>query len=165
MIALCIYRYLHSFKMSQKAAALKPWHFYGWVYDVVTFLCTYRDLGNIVKSDFSSKFLVVFNDLNKYILAEIDHIHLIHSNYYLRQAHQGNQEGVTDGLLNYAFTCVDQDDGQIRVGSTGNHVTGILDMAGSIGYDELTFFSLEILIGNVYSNTLFALGFQAVGQD
>ena len=64
-----------------------------------------------------------------------------------------------------ALARVDQDDGQVGGGGTGDHVAGILFMAGRIGDDELALFGSEEAIGDVDGDALFALCGEAIDQQ
>src|SRR5690554_1396817 len=69
------------------------------------------------------------------------------------------------GLGLYALFGVDQNHCHIGSGGSGNHVAGILFMAGGVGNNEFAFWSGEIPIGHVDGNTLFTLGGKAVYQQ
>jgi hypothetical protein len=60
---------------------------------------------------------------------------------------------------------VDENNGQVRGGSSGHHVARVLLVARSVGDDEFAFQRSEIAIGNVDGNPLLALRLQAVGEQ
>ena len=60
---------------------------------------------------------------------------------------------------------VDEDDCQVCRRAAGNHVTGILFVSRSIGYDKLTVVGREITVSYVDGNTLLPFSLQSVEQQ
>ena len=69
------------------------------------------------------------------------------------------------GLGQHTLARVDQDHGDVGGGGAGDHVAGVLLVAGSVGDDELALLGGEETIGHVDGDALFALGGQAVHQQ
>ena len=83
----------------------------------------------------------------------------------MRHPQQGGEEGVPSGLLGQAVARVHQDDGEVGGGGAGDHVPGVLNVAGGVGDDELAPRRREVPVGDVDRDALLALGPQAVGQQ
>ena len=82
----------------------------------------------------------------------------------MRDAQQCRQIGVAAALLNHTLTSIHQHDGEVGCGCPGDHVPGVLHVAGRIGHDELAARGGEIAVGHVDGDALLAFGPQAVGQ-
>src|SRR5690606_5398765 len=65
----------------------------------------------------------------------------------------------------YAFSRIDQDNGEIGGGGAGHHVAGILFMPRRIGDDEFPLVGGEEAIGDVDGDTLLALRLQPVEEE
>ena len=63
---------------------------------------------------------------------------------------------VANGLLQYAMTCINQNDAQVGSTSTRYHVAGILNMSRSIGDDKLAFRCSKIAVSHIDGDALFA---------
>ncbi len=63
------------------------------------------------------------------------------------------------------FACVDQDDGEVRGRGAGDHVAGILFVAGRVGDDELALFRRKEAVGDIDGDALLALGGEAVDEQ
>ncbi len=68
------------------------------------------------------------------------------------------------GLRQDALARVDQDDREIGGRGAGRHIAGILLVSGRIGDDEGALFGVEIAIGDIDGDALFALGGKTVHQ-
>ena len=68
-------------------------------------------------------------------------------------------------LLEDALAGIDEHDRQVCGGCAGDHVAGVLNVAGRVGNDELAPRSGEVAIGDIDGDALLALGAQAVGQE
>ena len=66
----------------------------------------------------------------------VDEVHLVDGEDDVRDAQQRGDRGVPAGLLDDAVAGVDQDDGQLGGGGAGDHVPGVLHVAGGVGEDE-----------------------------
>ena len=72
---------------------------------------------------------------------------------------------MTAGLVEHAFTRVDQQDRQIAGGRAGGHIAGVLLVPRGVGDDKFAFFRREVAIGHVDGDALLALGLQAIHQQ
>ena len=72
---------------------------------------------------------------------------------------QIGDERMAFGLLNYPFTGIDENDCEIRRRGSSDHISGVLEMPGSIRDDEFAFRSSEVTISNIDGDPLFSLGF------
>ncbi len=68
-------------------------------------------------------------------------------------------------LLDDAFACIHQNDGQAGGGSAGDHVACILDVTGGVGDDELAFWGGKEAVGHIDGDALFAFRAQTIGQQ
>ncbi|MCY1373335.1 hypothetical protein D9M69_606030 [compost metagenome] len=68
-------------------------------------------------------------------------------------------------MLDHPFAGIYQDNDEVRVRSTRHHIPGVLDVPRGIGNNKFTAFGLEIFVGYINGDALFAFGFQAVSQD
>ena len=69
------------------------------------------------------------------------------------------------GLLGDPITGIDEDDNQVGVGSSRDHIAGILCMPRSISDDKLALIGSKIAISHIDGDSLFAFGTEAIGQD
>jgi hypothetical protein len=83
----------------------------------------------------------------------------------VRDAEQRGQERVPPALFGDALAGVEQDQGDVRGRRAGDHVAGVLDVAGGVRDDELAPWRGEVPVGDVDRDALLALGAQAVGQQ
>jgi len=72
---------------------------------------------------------------------------------------------MTTRLREDAFARIDEDDGQVCCGCTGDHIARVLFVPGRVGDDELALRRCEEAVGDVDGDSLLALGAQAVGQQ
>src|SRR5699024_4863708 len=70
-----------------------------------------------------------------------------------------------DGLFGRPVAGVDEDDDGIGGRGTGDHVPGVLHMAGAVGEDERAAVGGEVAVGDVDGDALFAFGPQTVGEQ
>ncbi len=80
-------------------------------------------------------------------------------------AQEGGDGGVAAGLFDDAVAGVDQDDGEFGGGGAGDHVAGVLHVAGGVGEDEAAAGGGEVAVGDVDGDALLAFGAEAVGQQ
>lgn len=83
----------------------------------------------------------------------------------MRDAQEAGDGGVPAGLLHHACTGVDQDDREFGRGGSGDHVAGVLHVAGGAGEDEAPGSGGEVAVGDIDGDALFALGTQAVREQ
>ena len=68
------------------------------------------------------------------------------------------------GLLHDTVACIHENHGEVGSRRTGNHVSGILDVARSIGDDEFTFRRSEIAVCDIDSDALLPFRTKTVGK-
>ena len=71
---------------------------------------------------------------------------------------------MTAGLRKQAFGAVHKNHCKIRRGSARGHVARVLFVSGRVGNDELPLGRLEIAVGNVDCDPLFAFGAETIGE-
>ena len=76
-----------------------------------------------------------------------------------------DEVAVPAGLGQHALAGIDQDHRQIGGRGAGDHVAGVLLVAGRVGDDELAPLGGEEAVGDVDGDALLALGGQAVDQQ
>ena len=59
-----------------------------------------------------------------------DEVHLVDRQHDVLHAQKRGEEGVPAGLLQQAVTGIDEHDHDLRGGGAGDHVAGVLDVAG-----------------------------------
>jgi hypothetical protein len=99
------------------------------------------------------------------LFAEVHQVHFVHGQHHVFDAQQGHQVGVTAGLGDHALGGIDEDDGQVGGGGTGDHVAGVLFVSGTIGNDEFPPVCAEVTVGHIDGDALFAFGFESVEQE
>ena len=99
------------------------------------------------------------------LLIPADEVHLVDRQHDVLDTEQGRQERMPTGLLQQAAASIDEDDDQLRGGSAGDHVAGVLDVARGVGDDEFPLGRGEVAVGDVDGDALFALRTQTVGDQ
>ncbi len=94
----------------------------------------------------------------------VDQVHLVDGGDDVPGSQQRGDVGVTAGLGEDAFAGVHKNNGDIRGGSAGGHVAGVLLVARRVGNDELAVSGGEVAVGYVDGDSLLPLGAQAVGE-
>ena len=69
------------------------------------------------------------------------------------------------GLRQQTLARIHQHDRQFGVGRTGGHVARVLLVPRTIGDDEVASRGVEVAVGHVDGDALFALGVQAIGEQ
>ena len=100
-------------------------------------------------------------------------IQLVDGEHDAGHAQQVDQQAVAAGLRQQRqlgvgpveLGGIDQHHGGIGAAGSGDHVAGVLLMAGGIADDELAGFGVEVAVGHVDGDALLALGGQAIGQQ
>ena len=69
------------------------------------------------------------------------------------------------GLIQHAFTRVDQQDRQVAGRRAGRHIAGVLFVPRGVGDNKFALFGREIAVGHVDSDALLALRLQAIHQQ
>jgi hypothetical protein len=98
-------------------------------------------------------------------LVVADQIHLVHRQHDPADPQPVAQEAVPPGLDQHAPARIDQDHRQLGGRGAGDHVAGVLLVAGAIGDDELAPVGREEAVGDVDGDALLALGGQPVDQQ
>jgi hypothetical protein len=98
-------------------------------------------------------------------LVPADQVHLVDRQHHVADAQQLDEIGVAAGLGQHALAGVDQDHGRVGGRGAGDHVAGVLLVAGGVGDDELALVGGEEAVGHVDGDALLALGGQAVDQQ
>jgi hypothetical protein len=80
-------------------------------------------------------------------------------------AQAGDDGEVASGLFGRPGAGVDEDDDGIGGRGPGDHVAGVLHMAGAVGEDERAAVGGEVAVGDVDGDALFAFGSQTVGEQ
>ena len=104
-------------------------------------------------------------DLLEALLRVLDQVHLVDAQHEVANTQQRGQEGVASRLLEHPVAGVDEQHRHVGGGCTGDHVAGVLDVAGGVGDDELALGCGEVAVGDVDGDALLALGAQAVGEQ
>ena len=103
------------------------------------------------------------------LLREADLIELVDRHRDVLNAEHPGQRRVATGLRQQRAVDhtggVDQDHGGIGGAGAGDHVAGVLLVAGRVGDDELPPAGGEVAVRHVDRDALLALGLQAVGQQ
>ncbi len=109
--------------------------------------------------------LEVFHDLVEARFAVFYQVHLVHAYGQVRDTQQVGDEKVTVSLLHDAFARIDEDERYLRIGSAGDHVAGIFNMAGRIGDNVFTGRGGEVDMRHIDGDALLTLGYEAVGEQ
>ena len=93
-----------------------------------------------------------------------DQVHLVDCHEHVGNSKQGCNVGMTAGLRKQTFGAVHKNHCKVRRGSARGHVARVLFVSGRVGNDELPLWRLEIAVGNIDRNSLFAFGAEAIGE-
>jgi hypothetical protein len=96
-------------------------------------------------------------------LVVVDEVHLVHGEHQVRYE-QREDDRVPAGLLSEPLPGVDEHEPEVGGGGAGDHVAGVLHVAGRVRDEELPR-RREVAVGHVDRDALLALGAQAVGQQ
>ncbi len=147
----------NGFHIFQNAWAIKPIHAMAALHNIVAID---RDHGNKIKGG-SFQFLCQWRELLldrlEYILLKANHIHFVNRDHDVSNSKKPRNAGMAGGLRQHAFAGVHKNESQVRIGRAGCHIARVLFVAGSIGNDELAFFSCEITVRNINGDALFPL--------
>ena len=112
-----------------------------------------------------AKAAVVRDDGVIFLLVVADQIHLVDGQDDIANADEVGEVAMPSRLRQNALARVDQDDGEVRGRGAGDHVAGILLVAGRVGDDELALFRREEAVGDIDGDALLALGGEAVDEQ
>ena len=154
------------FQVVEESRSFIPWHVGGFIDDVVAIEGGDGDRGDIDDVvEAGGELAEVGNDLIEDLLGVIDEIHFVDGDDEVLDAEKVGDEGVALGLLDHAFACVDENDGEVGGGGAGNHVAGVLDVTRRVRDDEFPFRCGEVAVGDIDRDSLFALGLEAIGEE
>ncbi|MNN07315.1 hypothetical protein D3C81_1201390 [compost metagenome] len=155
----------HAFQVLQQARALVPRGVRAGFEHVVAAQGGERDALDVVQADLCGEGAVLRLDTVEDVLRVIHQVELVHRQHDLADAQQRHQVAVPAGLHQHALARVDEDHREVGGGGTGDHVAGVLLVAGGVGDDELALVGGEEAIGDIDGDALFALGGQAIHQQ
>jgi hypothetical protein len=160
-------------KSLEQVGSLVPRHVGRFVNHVVSLPSRDRNERNLhglvsdlleVVEDFSLDFVVT-------VLRVLDSlvVHLVHGNNHLLDSKSVGKKGVLTGLsilgdtsLESSLGRVNDKDGNIGLGSSGNHVLDEITVSRGINDGELVLGRLELPEGNVDGDTTFTLGLEVI---
>ena len=120
---------------------------------------------DVVEPDVGGEAPVVGLDGVEHLLGVVDEVHLVDRQHHVADAEQRHEEAVPPGLGEHPLAGVDQDHREVRGGRAGDHVAGVLLVAGGVGDDELALLGGEEAVGDVDGDALLALGGEPVDQQ
>ncbi len=132
---------LYGFEDFQQRRATVPRHIRALAGDIIAFQRRQRHKADIeVARQLLGKGQIIFPDLVEARFAKLDEIHFVDRHYQVFNAQQRRDEAVTAGLIQHAFTGVDQQNRQVAGGGAGRHVTGVLLVPRGVGDNKFTLF-------------------------
>ena len=152
-------------EVAQQRGRVAPRHVRGRRNDVVAGERGQRDRSDIVDVEAARERRELVADRLEGGLPVTDEVHLVHAQHQLRDAEQRGEEGVAPRLLHDARAGVDEDQREIGGGGAGDHVAGVLHVAGRVRDDELPPRRREIAVGDIDGDALLALGAETVRQQ
>ena len=155
----------HRLQVLQDGRAAVPVHVRGRLHDVVAGQCGDRDRGDLRDAERGGVRGELLRYRREHGLRVLHEVHLVDGEDDVGDAQQGGDGGVAAGLFDHAVAGVDQDDGEFGGGGAGDHVAGVLHMAGGVGQDEPAAGRGEVAVGHVDGDALLAFGAQPVGQQ
>ena len=147
----------------EEGGAFIPRHFFRAIHDVVAIEGgdrDIRDLDDVIET--GGEVVEILDDVVINFFRVIDEIHLVHGDDEVLDAKEVGDEAVALGLLDHAFTGIDEDDGKVRGGGTRDHVAGVLGVAWSVCDDEFALGCGKVTVGDINGDALLALGFESV---
>ena len=156
---------VHGLEVVEKRSAPVPPGVVRRVDDVVTVQRRYgneRHVSDIEAGGERHEFLL---NLFEPIAVPVDEIHLVDADDHVGDAEEVREEGMATTLLDDAVTGIDEDHGQVRIRSPGDHVARVLGMTGGIGDDELPLRRREVPVGDVNGDALLAFSSEPVGEE
>ena len=161
-IAHRLMTYRNGLQIVQQGRSLIPRSLLTLVHHVVAILGADRDKHHVLDIQRLRHFLVVGNNLVVYIFTEINQVHLVDSHQDMWYAEQRRDIAVAHGLLQYAMTCINQNDAQVGSTCTRYHVAGILNMSRSIGDDKLALRCSKIAVSHIDGDALFTFSTETI---
>ncbi len=124
---------VHLFEVvQQRGPPLVPRHVRGAADDVVALQRRDRHEAQVVDLQFRCETPEFVADLVEALLRPVHQIHLVDAQHQVRHAEQARQERVTAGLLQDSLAGVDENERQIGGRGAGDHVAGVLLVAGGV---------------------------------
>ena len=155
----------HVLEVVEQRCRSVPVHVARAVDDVVTVEGRDRDERDIRDLEPGRPVGQLVDDVVEDLLVVADEVHLVHAEDQVRDPQQRRDVGVAPGLLADALARIHEHDRQVGGRGAGDHVPGVLLVAGRVGDDELAPRSGEVPVGDVDRDPLLALGSQPVSEQ
>ena len=149
----------------QEGRAGVPRHVFASVHHVVALQRRHRNEGEAADLKPLGQGAEVAADGVENLLRPLDQVHLVDGDNDVRDLEQRGDDGVAARLVQQTLLGVDEDDGEVGRAGAGDHIPGVLEVAGSVGHDELAARRGEKAVGDVDGDLLLALGAEAVGEQ
>ena len=156
----------------QQRAALVPRGVGAFVHDVVAIEGGDGDEAGFRQAEGVGQFAVSGGDGVEFFLAEAEQVHFVDGHDDVRAAQVAQDGGVAFCLRQQLQRLLGKIElggvyeqyGGVGGGGAGDHVAGVLFVAGGVGDDEFAAGGGEVAVGYVDGDALFAFGFEAVGE-
>ena len=99
------------------------------------------------------------------LLAPAHEVHLVHADDQFAEAEPRGNEGMAPGLFGGAARRIDEEQCCVCGAGAGDHVAGVLEVAGCVGDDELAPLGREVAVGHIDGDLLLALGEESVCEE
>ena len=146
------------FEGVEEGGSFVPGHGGGGVDDVVAKERADGDVGDVGDAEFGGEAFEGVFDGFVGVFFEVDEVHFVDADDEVGDAEEAGDEEVAVCLFEDAVACVDEDDGEVGGAGSGDHVAGVLDVAGCVGDDEFAVGCGEVAVGDVDGDALFAFG-------
>ena len=156
---------LYGFQVAHQRRAVVPGHVLALFSDVFTAQGRHGDGRNVLQVDLLGELAVVGNDVVEDFFRVAHQVHLVDCQHDLANANQRSQIAVAPRLRQHTSAGIDHDHGHIGRRCAGDHVAGVLFVAGRIGHDELALVCREKAVGHINGDALLTLCGQAVHQQ
>ncbi len=142
----------------------EPVHAGGGQGDIVAIQAGYRDGGGI-QPQRGGKGGEIGGNAAEAGFIMVHQVHLVHRQHHMADAQQRGDGGVAARLGQQPGAGIHQHDGGIRRAGAGDHVAGVMLMAGAICQNEARGGRGEKAIGDIDGDALFAFGGQPIHQQ
>ncbi len=156
---------LDALEVLQQRRSVVPAHRVARIHDVRAGQPRERDAGDVVHADLACERPVLLLDLAEALLGVVDEIHLVDGDDDVPDADQRDEVAVPARLRQHALARVDQHHGAVGGRRAGDHVAGVLLVAGRVRHDELAAVGREVAVRDVDRDPLLALGREPVEQQ
>ena len=127
--------------------------------------CADGDEGDVCDVEFGDEiFYLIFYGVVD-VLFVVDKIHFVYANNEVGYLEECGDKDVAVGLFDNTVSSVDEDEGEVGGGCTGDHVPGVLDMSWGVCDDEFSFWCSEVAVGDVDGDSLFSFCSESVGEE